>query len=149
MDQLARSPNAVSQEGRSQSSRTLANIRIANVSAIWILPRVAVNPLNAIFNYLYTILETETRLAIAAMGLDPGLGFLHVDNDRRDSLACDLMEVVRPDVDAFLFDWVSRTPFKRELVLRAAEWKLSIDGKFRGDPLRDCANVAASRSSDR
>ncbi len=77
-------------------------------------PRLAVNPMNSVLNYLYAILETETRLAIAAMGLDPGMGFLHVDNDRRDSLACDLMEVVRPDVDAFLFDWVSRVPFRRD-----------------------------------
>jgi hypothetical protein len=77
-------------------------------------PRLAVNPMNAILNYLYAILESESRLAIAAMGLDPGMGFLHTDNDRRDSLACDLMEVVRPNVDAFLFDWVSRAPFKRE-----------------------------------
>jgi CRISPR-associated endonuclease Cas1 len=76
-------------------------------------PRVAVNPINAILNYLYAILESETRLAIAAMGLDPGIGFLHVDNDRRDSLACDVMEVVRPDVDGFLFDWVSSKPFNR------------------------------------
>jgi CRISPR-associated endonuclease Cas1 len=77
-------------------------------------PRVAVNPMNAILNYTYAILEAETSLAIAAMGLDPGMGLLHVDNDRRDSLACDLMEVVRPEVDAFLFDWVSRTPFRRD-----------------------------------
>lgn len=77
-------------------------------------PRLAVNPLNAILNYLYAILEAETRLAIAAMGLDPGMGFLHVDNERRDSLACDLMEIARPNVDAFLFDWVSRAPFKRD-----------------------------------
>jgi len=77
-------------------------------------PRLAVNPMNAILNYLYAILEAETRLAITTMGLDPGMGFLHVDNERRDSLACDLMEVVRPEVDAFLFDWVSRTPFRRE-----------------------------------
>jgi CRISPR-associated endonuclease Cas1 len=76
-------------------------------------PRLAVNPTNAVLNYLYAILESETRLAIAAMGLDPGIGFLHVDNDRRDSLACDVMEVVRPEVDEFLFDWVSSKPFNR------------------------------------
>ena len=93
-------------------------------------PRVAVNPLNAIFNYLYTILETETRLAIAAMGLDPGLGFLHVDNDRRDSLACDLMEVVRPDVDAFLYDWVSRTPFKRDFFFEQRNGNCRLTGSF-------------------
>jgi hypothetical protein len=29
---------------------------------------------NAILNYLYSVLESETRLAAAALGLDPGLG---------------------------------------------------------------------------
>jgi CRISPR-associated endonuclease Cas1 len=93
-------------------------------------PRLAVNPLNAILNYLYAILEAETRLAIAAMGLDPGMGFLHVDNERRDSLACDLMEVVRPDVDAFLFDWVSRAPFKRDWFFEQRNGNCRLMGDF-------------------
>jgi len=70
--------------------------------------------MNAILNYAYAILKAETSLAIVAMGLDPGMGLLHVDNDRRDSLACDLVEIVRPEVAAFYFDWVSRTPFSRD-----------------------------------
>jgi CRISPR-associated endonuclease Cas1 len=76
-------------------------------------PRCAANPANAILNYLYAILEAETRLSIAALGLDPGLGLLHVDHAQRDSLACDLMEPMRPIIDAFLLDWITRTPFKR------------------------------------
>ena len=63
-------------------------------------PRLAVNPSNAILNYLYALLESESRLAAAAVGLDPGIGVLHVDTDARDSLACDLMEPARPHVDA-------------------------------------------------
>jgi len=77
-------------------------------------PRVAVNPPNAILNYLYAVLESEARLAAVALGLDPGLGVLHVDTKARDSLACDLMEPSRADVDAFLIDWVTREPLRRE-----------------------------------
>jgi CRISPR-associated endonuclease Cas1 len=80
-------------------------------------PRLAVNPPNAILNYLYAVLESESRLAAAALGLDPGIGVLHVDTPARDSLACDLMEVVRPQVDAFLVDWITREPLKREWFL--------------------------------
>ena len=47
-------------------------------------------------NYLYAVLESEARLAAAALGLDPGIGVMHVDSPARDSLACDLMEPVRP-----------------------------------------------------
>lgn len=64
--------------------------------------RLATNPPNAILNYLYAILEAESRLAAAALGLDPGLGFIHVDTTARDSLACDLMEAIRPKVDAYV-----------------------------------------------
>jgi CRISPR-associated endonuclease Cas1 len=77
-------------------------------------PRLAVNPANAILNYLYSLLESEARLAATALGLDPGLGVLHVDTKARDSLACDLMEPVRPQVDAYLLDWITREPLKRQ-----------------------------------
>jgi CRISPR-associated endonuclease Cas1 len=77
-------------------------------------PRLATNPPNAILNYLYALLESEARLAAAALGLDPGLGVLHADVQARDSLACDLMEPVRPQVDAYLLEWITRQPLKRE-----------------------------------
>jgi CRISPR-associated endonuclease Cas1 len=77
-------------------------------------PRCAVNPPNAVLNYLYAILESESRLALAAVGLDPGLGFLHVDSRTRDSLACDLMETVRPEVDAYVLDWLTHRLFQRK-----------------------------------
>ncbi len=68
----------------------------SRVSPLSASPRLAVNPANAILNYLYALLESETRLAIAAVGLDPALGLLHADTQWRDNLACDLMEPVRP-----------------------------------------------------
>jgi ribosomal protein L37E len=77
-------------------------------------PRLAVNPPKAMLNYLYTVLESESRLALAALGLDPGIGVMHVDSLSRDSLACDLMEAVRPQVDAYLLDWITREPLRRE-----------------------------------
>ena len=63
---------------------------------------------NAILNYLYALLEAETRIAILTMGMDPGLGIMHKDQLSRDSLVCDLMEAARPDVDA----WPSLTDCK-------------------------------------
>ena len=86
----------------------------ARVSPITGSPRLAVNPPNAILNYLYAILESESRLAAAALGLDPGIGVLHVDTEARDSLACDIMEAVRPQVDAFVVEWITRETLKRE-----------------------------------
>jgi len=86
----------------------------ARMSPLTGSPRLAVNPPNAILNYLYAVLESEARLAAAELGLDPGLGVLHRDAPNRDSLACDLMEPVRPLVDSYLFDWIGRGPLRRE-----------------------------------
>lgn len=77
-------------------------------------PRLAVNPPNAMLNYLYALLESESRLAAAALGLDPGLGVLHMDTTARDSLACDLMEAVRPQVDRYVLTWVLSRPLRRD-----------------------------------
>ncbi len=67
-------------------------------------PRNAANSANALLNYLYAVLETEARIAVLTMGLDPGLGILHADQRARDSLVHDLMEPVRPGVDAFVLE---------------------------------------------
>jgi hypothetical protein len=67
-------------------------------------PRAATNPVNALLNYTYALLESEARLALLAAGLDPTLGVLHSDQRNRDSFALDTMEPVRPEVDAFLLD---------------------------------------------
>jgi CRISPR-associated endonuclease Cas1 len=85
----------------------------ARVSPLTGSPRLAANPVNAILNYLYAILEAESRLAAATLGLDPGIGVLHVDTPSRDSLACDLMEPIRPEVDKFVFDWLKSVPLSR------------------------------------
>ena len=104
---------------RNDEPRVPAHWRVfgARVSPLTGSPRLAVNPPNAMLNYLYAVIESESRLAAAALGLDPGIGVLHVDTPARDSLACDLMEVVRPQVDAFLLDWITRETLKRDWFL--------------------------------
>lgn len=74
-------------------------------------PRAAVNPANAILNYLYAIAEAECRIALLAVGLDPGMGIVHADQRNRDSFACDVMEAVRPAVDTFALELLRTRPF--------------------------------------
>lgn len=73
----------------------------------------AATPGNAILNYLYGILESETTLALRIAGLDPGFGILHTDQPRRDSLSLDAMEAVRGDVDAWCRDFLASHTFSR------------------------------------
>jgi len=71
-------------------------------------PRAASNPANALLNYLYALEEIETRLACLTVGLDPGMGVLHADQKSRDSFALDLMEPLRPRIDALVLDLLER-----------------------------------------
>jgi len=93
-------------------------------------PRLATNPPNAILNYCYAMLESESRLALAAVGLDPSIGMLHNDLAARDSLACDLMEVVRPKVDAWLLNWLQRELFARSWFFETREGNCRLMGPF-------------------
>jgi hypothetical protein len=85
----------------------------SRISPLTHSPRLAASPPNALLNLLYALLESEARLSAAAMGLDPGIGVLHVDTPNRDSLACDLMEVCRPKVDAFVLNWLQNEPLRK------------------------------------
>lgn len=106
-------------------------------------PRAATNPVNALLNYLYSLLESESRLALLGVGLDPTLGVLHADQRNRDSFALDAMEPVRPSVDAFVLDLLEervltsrnfvelpngvcrvRAPLTHELALTLGRWRL-------------------------
>jgi CRISPR-associated endonuclease Cas1 len=106
-------------------------------------PRAATNPVNALLNYLYALLESEARLALLAVGLDPTLGVLHADQRNRDSFALDSMEPIRPAVDAFVLDLLEeriltsrdfaelsngvcrvRAPLTHELALTLGRWRL-------------------------
>jgi len=77
-------------------------------------PRLATNPPNAILNYCFALCESEARLALNALGLDPGIGYLHLPRANRDSFALDIMEPIRPEVERWLYQWVSTEPFRRK-----------------------------------
>jgi CRISPR-associated endonuclease Cas1 len=102
----------------------------SRVSPLTKSPRLAVNPPNAMLNYLYAILETEARLAISQLGLDPGIGVLHSDTRTRDSLACDLMEPIRPQVDAYLLDWLRRAPLQRKWFFEQRDGNCRMTSEF-------------------
>jgi len=85
----------------------------SRISPLTHSPRLAASPPNALLNFVYSILEAESRLAASAMGLDPGIGLLHVDTPNRDSLACDVMESIRPKCDAFVLHWLQSEPLRK------------------------------------
>jgi CRISPR-associated endonuclease Cas1 len=77
-------------------------------------PRSATDPAGAVLNYAYKLAEIEAGLAACRIGLNPAIGILHADVAGRPSFACDLMEAVRPVVDAHVLDVLAGPLRKRE-----------------------------------
>lgn len=75
--------------------------------------RRAVSPLNALLNYCYGIAAAEARIAVIAAGCDPGIGVLHADRQGRDSFVYDVLEPIRPHVDAFVLRLAQEHTFTR------------------------------------
>lgn len=60
------------------------------------------DPVNVCLSLGYTLAHGEALRAAARQGFDPTLGVFHDIAAGRDSLACDLVEPVRPQIDAFV-----------------------------------------------
>jgi len=52
--------------------------------------------INCLLSFLYALVRNDCISALTSIGLDPFVGFLHVDRPNRPSLALDLMEEFRP-----------------------------------------------------
>lgn len=62
------------------------------------------DPVNALLSLGYTLLHFELVREIELIGLDPIIGFFHQFEYGRESLACDLAESFRPDIDRMVFN---------------------------------------------
>lgn len=59
------------------------------------------DPFNAVLSLSYTLLHFEAVTALYGAGLDPYIGFFHKTHFSRESLACDIIEPVRAEIDRF------------------------------------------------
>jgi CRISPR-associated protein Cas1 len=73
--------------------------------------RNATDPVNAMLNYAYTVLESQVMTATLSAGLDPAIGYLHSYRVGRQALVYDLMEPLRPHVDKELLSLISSQIF--------------------------------------
>ncbi|MDP2793426.1 MAG: CRISPR-associated endonuclease Cas1 [Sulfurisoma sp.] len=60
------------------------------------------DPVNAVLSLTYTLLHAEAVIALYGAGLDPFIGFYHALDFGRESLACDVVEALRPEADRFV-----------------------------------------------
>lgn len=66
--------------------------------------RPPTDPVNAMLSLTYTLLHFEMVREIETIGLDPVIGFYHQFEYGRESLACDLIEPYRPQVDKWIWE---------------------------------------------
>ena len=74
--------------------------------------RNATDPINALLNYCYRLVEAEGHLATLAVGLDPGIGVLHADMKGRASFVLDLIEAARPVADRHVLRLLRTHPLR-------------------------------------
>lgn len=72
------------------------------------------DPVNACLSLAYTLLHFEAVRCAHAAGLDPLLGFYHRPSFGRESLACDLIEPLRPRVDAWIWQLFNSKQLRAE-----------------------------------
>ena len=92
-------------------------------------PRDAIN---ALLSFVYALLRHDCASALAAVGLDPAVGYLHVDRPGRPSLALDLMEEFRPALaDRLVLALVNRGQVAPGGFVRDPAGGISMDGETR------------------
>jgi CRISPR-associated protein Cas1 len=84
------------------------------------------DPFNAILSLSYTLLHSEAVLSLHGMGFDPFIGFYHCIHFGRESLACDVIEPLRPQIDRFA------VRLFKSGVLSASDFSMTKDGCFLG-----------------
>lgn len=76
--------------------------------------RPALDPVNAVLSFLYSMTRLSVHGAVHAAGLDPFCGFLHGDRDGQPSLVLDLMEEFRPAADRVAVSLFNRKQLREE-----------------------------------
>ncbi len=76
-------------------------------------PEHATHPVNAILNFVYSITAGLCVRSLIAAGFDPCIGLLHQDREGRYSLAYDLLELLRADIDNSILPWVASQKWRR------------------------------------
>ncbi len=72
------------------------------------------DPVNACLSLGYTLLHFEAVSVCHQVGLEPLLGFYHEPFYGRESLACDLIEPLRPRLDEWIWEWFRERQLTKE-----------------------------------
>jgi CRISP-associated protein Cas1 len=90
--------------------------------------RNAADPINALLNYGYAILEARCRVAVVRAGFDPTIGYLHSIAPSKHPLVYDFQELGRALVDSVVLEMIRAEPLvrKKGAFLRTTDWGLRL-----------------------
>lgn len=91
-----------------------------------IRPMGAVDPINALFNYGYSILESQCWKALNSVGLDPHVGFMHEMNPSKAPLVYDFQEPFRWIVDVSVLSALEKKVFTKKDFIRTENYNIRI-----------------------
>ena len=82
--------------------------------------RPPLDNVNALLSFVYTLLTHDMTAALETVGLDPAVGYLHVERPGRPSLALDLVEELRPVIaDRLVLTLINRRQVAADGFVRA------------------------------
>jgi len=94
--------------------------------------RRPLDAVNALLSFVYTLLVHDVTSALESVGLDPYVGFLHVDRPGRASLALDLIEEVRPILaDRLVLSLINRQQVADDGFTKAESGAMTMDAATR------------------
>ena len=100
--------------------------------------------MNSLLSFLYAILTNDVVSACESVGLDPQMGFLHVDRAGRPSLALDLVEELR----AMIADRLALSLVNRQQVAAKGFKQSETGGVEMDDATRKAVLVAYQKRKD-
>jgi CRISPR-associated protein Cas1 len=89
-------------------------------------PMGAIDPINALFNYGYALLESECRKAINSIGLDTHVGFLHEVTIGKEPLVYDLQEPFRWLIDTAIINGLEKKVFNKKDFIRTENYNIKL-----------------------
>ena len=70
------------------------------------------DPINAVLSLTYSLIHYESIRCLTAVGLDPLIGFYHDLSYKRESLACDMVELLRGRIDHWVIKQFNQQVFR-------------------------------------
>lgn len=89
-------------------------------------PMGAVDPVNALFNYGYALLESQCQRAVNASGLDTHVGFMHEVTGGKMPLVYDLQEPFRCLVDIAIINGLEKKVFDKTDFIRTENYNIRL-----------------------